>query len=643
LPPPSEPGPAQDHHSGRGPKPIIFDPFDTPFAIVETNPNELACRLPEVDAAKWMAVPPRPFVDVGQKPAATPPPRKFDGDATAFCVYKWRNEKTLPTRDDFKKIGAIPDGAVVRTRDHAPSKIPDLPDTVSGPLLKTFAKVARGIDPSRWQALAKAHLDRPSRPVKVAVIDATPKDLNTPDHSLHGFSVSRVIGSLLCRDVNSAECAGRVRPYLALPMVGPRTENFQTGGRFGTFFQLYDALAQALRDWRPNDEHLVINLSLGWDPIKTDDDDARVRRVKVLLERASCMGALIVAGAGSPTGTDGPVEPGAFEEFRAPDARRCMELKVQPLSPPPPKGSPSLQRVAAIPSAYTPLLYAVGAVDAHDQRLMSARRWGQPRLAAFGLDVMVPGPRGSRYTPPLTGTSIATAIVSGVAAAAWSVAPDLDAAAIMELVYRGGVELDGGEQSKRARTEFCLDEPFGPCKDTKVHRVFLCGAIEQALTMTGSKEKLTCDPSVSTEVPKWPSVPRSGTPPQPCRIPGCGLPQGPLTNQAVSGLSSHGVANCPGCTLNVDPQGFATLYGIPSAPDPMPETGTIIKLVLNIAAKRVLVSPFSVDPLPTFGVPMAVPPMTVPLKTSGATLTWSYFHGDFSDSDPPVDIQVITQ
>jgi hypothetical protein len=620
------------------PRRVIFDPFATPFAVVETRGDQSLCVLPDDGGARWTPVPPASAPGMRQAAIANVPlaPRKFDGEPTGFCVYKWADPKTLPMPEDFARIHAVPDGAVVGAREYPPSKIPDLPESVWRPLINTFEKLARDIEPGRWQDLAKRRLDHPKKPVRVAVLDTTPKNLNSFDLSLHGLGVSRVIGSLLCGDINA--CGDRVRPYLALPMVTARDEDVENGGLYGTFFQLYDALFRALSDWHPNDENLVINLSLGWDPIKTDESDPKVQRVKSLLERASCMGALIVAGAGNRTGTDGPVQPGSFEEFEAPDAKRCRELSVNPL----PASKQRAARALSKP-AYSPLLYAVGAVDSMDQRLMADRRWSQPRLAAFALNVVVPGPPGVPYTAPATGTSFATATVSGIAAAVWSVLPDLNAAEIMDVVYRGGVELDGGEKSKRARTEFCLGEHFGPCLEpnTKVHRAFLCGALKEALAQATPEEKLNCEPSIATEFPRWPTVASSGSA-QICRVIDCGISHGPPSTQ-VAGISSHGgFAGCPGCTLNLSSDGlFGTLTGIPTPPDPAPDSGTIVSLVLSVAARKAPEIPYALSPLPAFNVQMAVPAMAMPAKTSGATLTWYYSHGDFSESDPAVDIQVV--
>ena len=209
-------------------RPVRFDPLATPYAVV---PNQAECRLPDGEAAKWMPVPPLQSLEKPSPDAI--PPRKASGDATGFCVYKWRSQDSLPLPADFDRIGAIGDGAVIGTRELLPRKIPDLPPSVSGPLLNTFEKLARDLPLARWQDLAKRRIDHPPKPVRVAVIDATPKALDAADprdNSLHGFGVTRVIGSLLCSDANSAECSQRVRPYLALPMITSTRADAENGG-----------------------------------------------------------------------------------------------------------------------------------------------------------------------------------------------------------------------------------------------------------------------------------------------------------------------------------------------------------------------------------------------------------------------------
>jgi subtilisin family serine protease len=72
--------------------------------------------------------------------------------------------------------------------------------------------------------------------------------------------------------------------------------------------------------------------------------------------------------------------------------------------------------------ADTPLLYAVSAVDFGANPLLNTRGEGQSVLAALGYAVVRDDPNGS-YTRILSGSSMATATVSGIAAALWARTP----------------------------------------------------------------------------------------------------------------------------------------------------------------------------------------------------------------------------
>jgi subtilisin family serine protease len=80
----------------------------------------------------------------------------------------------------------------------------------------------------------------------------------------------------------------------------------------------------------------------------------------------------------------------------------------------------------------------VAAVDTNDRlsRSPKASNFGPlVELAAMGVDVTIPGSNGSNRTE--TGTSLAAAYVSGVAARVWSAAPQLNAADITRVLCSG--------------------------------------------------------------------------------------------------------------------------------------------------------------------------------------------------------------
>jgi Subtilase family len=525
---------------------LSADPFATPYAIVSCSNADV---LP-ADRSKWNAVT-RPDSGVGLV-------RGADTPGQGFCVYRWAGAG-LPSREDFQRIKATPDSPILGISGDGSS----VAGSTDKPLVPTsqiaFERQARGMDIPSWFKFYDQNLTS-KVPVVVAVIDGSPtsKRLSAPDTSGHGFSVSRVIGGLLCRDVDSDDCAKRVVPYLALPILaespGDFREDFVNGGRTGSFFQLYDAIEAAMQNWNPQSHHLVINLSMGWDPVKTDPGDENVERIKALLERASRMGALIVGASGNFSGSDGPIGPGAFEAIPAPGGPACEKPRA---------GS---YRVGA---PYAPLVHSVGVVDLLDQRTPLDRRWGEPRLVAYGINISPPALPGQASVPPLSGTSMSTAVVSAIAAAVWTTRPELTAAQVMELVYQGGIELDGGERSKRARTEYCLCEPYGPCDGLRVHRASMCGALAKALPGEG----LVCDLGASQDVRKnsggsSPSSPVASDRPPSCHVTNCGAPVGVSPSQLSLATAPHGggFAGCPGCKISFA-NGLISVFGQPQIDD----------------------------------------------------------------------------
>ena len=205
-------------------------------------------------------------------------------------------------------------------------------------------------------------------------------------------------------------------------------------------------------------QHLIINLSIGWDPIKAPENDPGVVRIRTVLERASCLGALIVAAAGNFTGSPGPIYPAAFESMPAPDANRC-EMLTEPAVRAKRAPAATMGKAGA---RYAPLVHSVGAVDVFEKRVLVNRKWGQPRLSALGAAVTVAGPPGMTNTPVMHGTSVAAPIISGIASRVWAARPDLDAAGVMQVIYDGGIELKPGQAMEREQTEYCMGEKSDP-------------------------------------------------------------------------------------------------------------------------------------------------------------------------------------
>jgi len=520
----------------------------TRFAIVDLRSPAGDCTLPDKERSRWKVVPRRSRnPTLGITPIT---PWKVTALTNGFCVYQWAGDNA-PSEQAFRDINATPECALAAAMQGPPQTL-DL-----APLVKAFDRQARGM---AGNLPALAHLSPlPMRAPEVAVVDASPFGLTKPDTSEHGFGVSHIIANLACLSPDSPGCGKIVTPYLALPLVKDASGHFvdnPSGGYVGYFHHLFEAFADALDNRSPN-RNLIINLSLGWDPIKTKQKGPEVQQMTTLLERAYCEGALVVASSGNATGTEGPLLPAAIETDAVPDAARCAKLQ---LPKPPHSKLPKLYQ-----PYYAPLIHAVGGVDLRDERLAISRPWSQPRLSAYGEAVTTPADTATGFTTPLSGTSASAAVASGIAAAVWTVRPELTAHDVMSLVYMGGRRLDGASGNVRSRIEVCLGDPKDRCGKWIVRRASLCGAMNEALPKAHFKCVDPSSPLPANVFGPEPSMPPNTPPPVgPCLVSGCGLMAGPMANQLPEGvLPQPPVTTCPGCELsrNYQNSGIGAVYG----------------------------------------------------------------------------------
>ncbi len=93
---------------------------------------------------------------------------------------------------------------------------------------------------------------------------------------------------------------------------------------------------------------------------------------------------------------------------------------------------------AAYPAAY-PEVIAVTAVDEDDHRYEHANRGRYIAIAAPGVDILAPVQGGKHEL--VSGTSFATAYVSGIAALLLERNPNMDTAAVAKLIMAGADDL----------------------------------------------------------------------------------------------------------------------------------------------------------------------------------------------------------
>lgn len=343
-------------------------------------------------------------------------------------------------------------------------------------------KELRLVAQEHWDYDGRAHaLARPKKDptVHVAIIDNAPYGSRgevAPEDAPHARAVTNVVRAIACpagEGNSKVPCNVSHSGHLALPLVSANKTDFRRGGYFGTRGQVAAAIWDAVHrfDATPGDvkERMILNLSIGWqaDPKRLSPAD---RAVEDVLAYARCKGHLVIAAAGNRARLfdtePGPLFPAAFENRAAPSATTCATLFDL-------KRSPDKKET----TARDPLVFAVGAVDPYDQPIRATRVDGRPPLAAYGFLVTTDDtlPHASSYRmAPLSGSSIAAAAASGVAALVWSVVPELEPAQVMQVVYEAGVDLSADRG--RAKSDFPVVSPSTGAR-LPIHRLSMCRAV----------------------------------------------------------------------------------------------------------------------------------------------------------------------
>jgi len=301
-------------------------------------------------------------------------------------------------------------------------------------------------------------------PVRLAVLDTQPDGEGVPHttgSSDHGYTLLHMAGDLSCKP--EAPCAVRIASRLAMPVVkfdvvqGKEIVDPAKGGFRGTFADLSQALWNEIKQRRGSD-HLVLSLSLGWDgeklggweqsPAAMTPDVQAVYRV---LEVAANRSILVIAAAGN--------ELSGFQATEKPLLPAGWESRARP-------------------GKNVPLVYAVSGTDGRGHPLVSTRKHGEAARVAYADHAVVPdfyNPK--QHTGTLTGTSVATAVVSTVAARVWSEHPGLPPAAVMDLLAQSGDDLG-------RKPDFAFPSGAGSgSASASVHRISLCKALNQPCTL----------------------------------------------------------------------------------------------------------------------------------------------------------------
>lgn len=328
----------------------------------------------------------------------------------------------------------------------------------------------------------------PKPTVRLALIDSSEDSLGEDVRVLspanrHGYGLANLAANMLCVN-GGGECPVQfqslqvlARQYRTTARTGAYVDRLT-----GTLADLADALDEAVIGWKDTPEplsHLVINLSVGWNPRLTlrsrvegkhkgggpvkeasneqqSDEDADALAVKTpdpSLERvelaegaqlvqdallhARCSGAAIFAAAGNldaagpraavGRGADG-LDRGML--FPAAWAKDGVNLSDSP------NDCKIVDHRDDSDDAVVPLVYAIGAVQPDLRPLAVSRPEGQPPMVAAGDHAVAQSERGE-LLDAMTGTSVSTIVASATAAALWTNNPDWDVADLDKQLWDG--------------------------------------------------------------------------------------------------------------------------------------------------------------------------------------------------------------
>jgi subtilisin family serine protease len=416
-----------------------------------------------------------------------------------YCGYTWTSDPLAPPEP-----GLFADASVASNLANAEPDEPVLATLQAPPLAPTGPSdedVALWLGPLHRTARTRFGLDGVTQPVahaagvRVALIDSASGDFDRVgeyrDPSGHGTAVGRVIQEVAC--AGQAACRVSIKPYPALTITttGDVMQASGSGaGAYGTRFQLAWQISRAVDEWLSGrgaagaPAHLVINLSLGWsgcwDMQRERSLDSRM--VRDAIERASCLGALVVAAGGNRDAIRGcPGQPDRLGEHsfpglwagreQRPSAEACKKVGVG----------------AARAGELGPFLLGVSAVDDRDLPLGVAQQ--ESSLVAYGGAVVMPDGDGT-WTKQRSGTSMSAAAVSGIAAAIWATYPERSAAQVERDLIEPAVLL----RAHAGAPFICNSQspPLAPNECESVRRASLCLSLAHAANVSASPEQ--CGP-----------------------------------------------------------------------------------------------------------------------------------------------------
>jgi len=415
-----------------------------------------------------------------------------------FCVYEWQGPGR-PTPAQRPRSNLEVDCAMSAA---LAAPLPDLTKAREA----AFLEHVRALDP------LPAPTGSRQPPVRVAVVDtarnlaAGRKGEPGAGNSSHGRAVGLVISRLTCPNgPGSRGCLTEIDNRIGLGLVREGTEvrRDPNGGYFGLFSEVARAIGDAVAS-AGADQRLILNLSFGWDGTFGGSDLAHlglpIEAVYQVIRYARCRGALAIAATGNsagerPPASVGPFFPAGWQRQPAPSDVACRNDFGLPGS----RGGSG------------PLVIAATGVDPSDQFLLNTPTGGISEVAAPAAQVIVsdPAPPANAPAPvPLTGSSMAAAVVSSAAAITWAYQPRLPPQQVLEKVKEAGVDLG-------VRADYCA----GGAACDNVRRVSLCQMVKRACDAGHCTPLLTPCADDPARSPAGSSPTFATAPIDPCRGP----------------------------------------------------------------------------------------------------------------------------
>jgi hypothetical protein len=542
-----------------------------------TRPESPDCPAP-VSVSGWTVRPLFPLD--GKERGLQASVRKVGLDR--FCVYEYHGHEIRPglPQEILRRLlpGAEPDRVVMSSSAGSDRLEP----IAWKPFFQRFSDQVQ---------LPKAPLKAGAQPVRLAFLDSQPTGdgvAHAPatGKPYHGYALTNIAGELV-RGWQGERPSVQIGSQLTLPLVefdpvlGIELKRDETSGGFrGTYVDLAQAILDEIAGWQKSGraQHLVLNLSVGWDGEKfggwesrTEDMPQGVQAVYEALQVAADQGVLVIAAAGNelsgPNPTTRPLLPGGWESLG-------------------PK----------------PLVYAVSGVDGQGYPLVNTRLKGEAPRVAYADHVVVPDFYLYPHQPTatLTGTSVSTAVVATTAALVWSYRPGLTSGEVMDLLAKSADALGRAPD-------------FPPSTPGSVRRISLCKALQQACAAGGScNGPIACDPLPlptpleSMLSPFQPDQPMNGMTLLPTLA---GSESSNLLDQPWVG-PQPGVDPCPNCAVTGPPDRRMTVR-LPASPG---------AAAIARASFKSFASSASLTPGPTYNLRIEIPSQWKGGDLLGATL-----------------------